>query len=289
VENFVRNLLEINWGEDVTTRNQGKSLSPRAEDILVKVVSENGGTMRRNERERLARRDAYRVSRPQPSREEKLEASIDGVSVDCTAAELADYSAEKHSAYHEAGHVVAAWCLRQPINRMSFNVEEIMAEDTTTAPSQAFASTGLPLPDMLAMTEGERYVHAVEHAFITLAGVFGSADRCDAKSSNPLCKHETESHLIAAASKFKVISTGLNEPHQLSQSDIDTVDRLIPIVDEFLNDPCIEGTRTHLEKNFLRLRSVTGEEVVSCIGQAYSTFKDAQQKVLAAAAGKGEA
>jgi hypothetical protein len=237
--------------------------------------------MRRNERERLARRDAYKASK------EKWVMKHAGGEVVATLAEGAEYDDERNIAYHEAGHAVAAWGLGQRIVRMCFNTAENMAAEPTTSHVHAYVSNGLPLPEVFALTEGERYVHAVNHAFVTLAGVFGGSNS-DAASSNPLRKRETVVHLQQACSIYKVICLGENVEHEIEKSDRDRVARLLPLVDEFTSDPCIDGARVHLAKNLVRLRNMTGEEVVACIEQAYSTLKEAQQKQLAAAAGKGK-
>jgi hypothetical protein len=127
----------------------------------------------------------------------------------------------------------------------------------------AMTATGIPMAEMLAKSDGERLVHARQHAFITLAGVFGSGEGA---SRNPFYKYETREHLAEAVGKIMHIA-GVSEQEARTEGA-----RLIPLVNETMNDPRVDCTVQWLAKNFLRLRFMTGEEVAACIAHAWEYF-----------------
>jgi hypothetical protein len=70
--------------------------------------------MRKNERERLARRAEYLAKHLSIK-------TVDGDEVCVTKEQAIEANSEKLTALHEASHAVAAWILDMPISHMRFN------------------------------------------------------------------------------------------------------------------------------------------------------------------------
>ena len=120
---------------------------------------------------------------------------------------------------------------------------------------------GYPLPEMLAQPTGERLVHAKEHAFISLAGVFGCSH--ESWSDNPLSELQTKSHLSEAVAKFALIA---RVPLPEAGSECRA---LILHVKRTFDDNRVQAATHALAKQFLKRRRLTGKEATAIIGQAW--------------------
>jgi len=238
--------------------------------------------MRRNQRERLARRAEYLKAHPTTSKD-KLIGTIEGLrgTFTYTQANKADFHDEAHVSRHEAAHAVAAWMQGMPIHCMQFNDESTKDSDyvpaNVRAVHQASTATGIPLPEMQATSPGERWVHAKRHAFVTLAGPLGGGDTY---SDNPLRRHESDLHLGQAAAKFTTI-TGCTD-----EIGLEACRSLIDVVYDAFKDPAIQGVVGWLANALVKHRKLSGDEIVGIIEQAYPVFKIAVEARSAAAAGK---
>jgi len=242
-------------------------------------------TMRRNEPKKVAQRAKHpkgRVQSQKPIGETK-----DGKPF--TQAHADDFENEVRIALHESSHIMAAWMLGQPIGGMQFNndtgsrrtdgkrkegpetetVNGILVQKYPDVVPHYYAEVviGYPLPEMRGQTIGERLVHAKEHAFISLAGVFGCSN--DAWSDNPLSDFETKSHLLEAITKYMLIA-GASQPEAKSKCAL-----LVLHVKQTFDNKRVQATTHTLAKHFLKLRKLTGEEATAIIEQAW---EDANEK-----------
>jgi len=175
---------------------------------------------------------------------------------------------ERVSALHESSHAVAAWMLGEPIMHMKFNT----ADSPSLGVAVDFAAEtgfGIALKDMMAKSAGERLVHGLQYAFITLAGIFGSGE---VNSDNPLDQIQVKMHGEEAVGILVHIA-GISGKEARKEGC-----RLLPIVNEIFADPRVQETVKHLAKNFMRLRDMSGEEVTACIAQAWTAFDKAYKE-----------
>lgn len=211
--------------------------------------------MRQSERARLARREKYR------EQQVIFGYTPDGKSV--TRAQAQEFDREDNVALHEACHAVAAWMLGVPIEAMYFNdgANARFAPLPETAHLAAVTVVGISIDEMIAAPIGERLVHARQHAFVTLAGVFGSSG--NAWSSNPAYEFETHSHMTSAAQALVTIGA-------MSIEDANAeVDRLAFHVTRTFNDKRVETVTWRLSEQFLRQRDLPGEKVAAIVSQAW--------------------
>ena len=182
--------------------------------------------MIRNDPKRLTRRTKHPKSRVLSGK--SIGETKDGKPF--TQAHAEDFENEVRIALHESSHIMAAWMLGQPLGGMQFNdgtdtsraagnakerpeaviVNGIRVEKYPDEVPHFYAEVvvGHPLAEMQAQSMGERLVNAKEHAFISLAGVFGCSN--DAWSDNPLSEFETNSHLSEATQNLRSLLASLN-------------------------------------------------------------------------------
>jgi len=246
--------------------------------------------MRKNERERLARRAEYLKSRP-PSpkviRTKAIGRTKDGKPV--TQAHAEEFENEATIALHESSHIVAAWMLGVPIGGMQFNdgagtnandapeavtMDGIRVRKHSDEVPDFYAQTeiGCPVAEMRAKSMGERLVHGKQHAFISLAGVFGCSNH--AWSDNPLCQFATESHLSEAGTKLMLIGG-------VSKSEAgDECARLISHVARTFHDERVQAVTHALATQLLTRRKLTGEEATAIIEQAWKKPTEEHERPL---------
>jgi hypothetical protein len=198
---------------------------------------------------------------------------INGRNVLCSKADMNDFDKERNLAMHEAAHAIAHWIMGHTIDYMQFNDDRT---DINVHADKLAAITcgGGRLPDIMALPIGERTVVALQHAFVTLAGVFGSGD---AASENPLRHQETVDHLFQAGSKL-VHFLGMSKEEATEE-----VIRLIPVVTECFDDKAVWNTVNILATIFHKKRRLEGVEILDIINQTYSACKAAaaEGKVVA--------
>lgn len=197
--------------------------------------------------------------------QEACQAFHNGEVINCAKADLDDYNNERNVAMHESGHAVAHWIMGQEISYVQFNDDR---NDKGVHADKFGAVTvgGGTLPEIMALPIGERTVIARQHAFVTLAGVFGSTD---AQSENPIRKRETVDHLFQAASKL-VHFAGMSEEEAKAEAL-----RLIPVVTECFDDPAIWNLVNILATILQKERRIEGAEVAEIINTAYPVCKAA--------------
>jgi hypothetical protein len=245
--------------------------------------------MRRNEPKRLARRAQHPKSRVQSQK--FIGKTKNGKPF--TQAHAEDFENEVKIALHESSHIMAAWMLGQPIGGMQFNdgtgtsgawtrnakegpetetVNGIRVQKYPDEVPHFYAETviGYPLPDLQAKSIGERLVHAKEHAFISLAGVFGCSN--EAWSDNPLSEFETKSHLSEAGAKFVLIA-GVSQPEAGNECA-----PLVLHVKRTFDDKRVQAATHALAKQFLKRRKLTGEEATAIIEQAWKQANEEHGK-----------
>jgi len=173
-----------------------------------------------------------------------------------TRAHVAEFENEDNIAFHEACHAVACWLVGEPNGPMKF-------ADAGGIPADfnAITITGIPVPEMLASSIGERWVYARRHAFITLAGVYGSDD---AWRDNPLSEDETFDHEMQAGAGFKHLLGVIDREELLAE-----IDRLTHHVVETFNDRRVRSIAKWLALQFIEQRELSGEQVTVIISQAW--------------------
>jgi hypothetical protein len=191
---------------------------------------------------------------------------INGRAVVATKADMDDYNNERNLAMHESAHAVGHWIMGHELGYMQFNDDRTDIDNNHADKLAAVTVGGGPLPDMIAQPIGERTVLALQHAFVTLAGVFGSTD---AASENPLRKAETTDHLFQAVSKLMQIG-GMTK-----KEAIERVCRLIPVVTECFDDKAIWNLVNILATIFHKKRRLEREEILDIIHQTYPACKAA--------------
>jgi len=211
--------------------------------------------MRKNERERLARRAEYLKSRPRPHK--FIGETKDGRPL--TQAHADEFECDQNIARHEAGHAVGRWIMGHKIDYMQFNAEN----DKGNHGDILAASTvgGERLPDIMALPIGERTVIGLQEAFVTLAGVVGGGD---ASSDNPLCKWETQNHLRQAHGKLYHIA-GMDDDECRAQ-----VARLLGVVAACFRHPVLQNMVTILAITLVKARRLEGNAIVKILNDAYA-------------------
>jgi hypothetical protein len=216
----------------------------------------------------------YRKLRRTFKHEKRVIWYVNGEDYPFTRSEKYDWQQDENRipALHESSHAVAAWMVGEPIEFMKFNRADGSSLDTIDDDSDdsddfvAETATGLPLPEIHAKSEGERLVHGLHAAFITLAGVVGSGET---QSEELFTRLHVSTHLADATNKLMHIA-GISETAARKECI-----RLMRVVDRTFADPRVQGTVKHLATNLIRLRHMTGEEVTAVIAQAWTELDKA--------------
>jgi hypothetical protein len=190
---------------------------------------------------------------------------INGRNVLCSKADMNDFDKERNLAMHEAAHTIGYWIMGLPIDFVQFN-DDRTDKNVHADKLAALTVGGGRLPDIMALPIGERTVVALQQAFVTLAGVFGSTD---AASENPLRRAETDDHLYQAGSKLIHIA-GMTQEEAKEQ-----VCRLVPTVIECFDDKAIWNMVDILATIIQKKRRLEGAEILDIINQTYSACKAA--------------
>lgn len=184
-----------------------------------------------------------------------------------TRAQKQEFESDQNIARHEAAHAVGHWIMGHTIDYMQLN------DDRDDKNNHADVLAGVTvgggrLPHIMALPIGERTVIALQHAFVTLAGPFGSGD---AQSDNPLREHETVDHLYQAASKlYHMAGVDADESHA-------QVARLVPVVSDCFGDPVIQNIVDILATVLLKKRRLEGNVITEILNRAYLVCKEAAE------------
>jgi hypothetical protein len=213
--------------------------------------------MRKNERERLARRAEYLAKN-------LFIRTVDGDEVSVTKEQVIEARSERLTALHETSHAVAAWMQDMPISHMQFNDRK---SDFWDGLDHLLGGIeyGIPVSEMLSKTIGDRVMFARQHAFVALAGVFGVSN--ESSSDNPILVDLKKRHTSEAVSGFATIADILVEA-------VDETSRLISVVKYAFNDRRVRAVTQHLAGIFLQRRKLSGVEVTAIIDQAWAECED---------------
>jgi hypothetical protein len=194
--------------------------------------------------------------------------------VPCTTAQQQEFATPRYIAKHEAAHAVAAWMLGVPIHYMQLN-DDPNDKENYAGELDGVTVTGIPLPEMVASSIGERWVFGLQSAFITLAGVIGGGD-CDRMMTNTINNFECKLHVGEAKAIFQQIA-GATRAETVEQ-----VGRLIRVVDDAFMDEAIRYTTGRLAEELLKCRRLEGDQIVSLLADCYPVFVDTVAKRAAA-------
>jgi hypothetical protein len=158
-------------------------------------------------------------------------------------------------AIHESSHAVAAFLLKVPIQGMSF----YSPEHPRATVAVAVVEAGLPEPEMLAKSTDERWVHGCEHAFISLAGVYGCSR--EGFSENPFHKRQRDSHIDEASSNLYHIGCVPTD-----EINVELV-CLLGAVIQIFNKPIVQEMVRRLANEFLNRRKLDGAEIKQILQQ----------------------
>jgi hypothetical protein len=173
-----------------------------------------------------------------------------------TVADAEEFDSSEHAALHESCHALAAWMLGVRITYTQLN-----GEGSGYAGFKAETVCGDPPDKHLDLPIGERFVKAHQHAFITLAGPFGSGQ---AFSSNPLDEFEGKQHTKLAGYEIVQLTDASDE------EALETLTRLRPHVIETFADERVQVATRLLAEQLLKMRRLTGEQVMAILSQAWT-------------------
>ena len=156
------------------------------------------------------------------------------------------------TALHESSHVVAAFLLGVTVRKMMFNNPKF-------PDLLATVESGIPLPEMLATSLEERWLHGVKHAFISLAGAFGCSG--ESLSENPFHKSQCDSHVFEAYGKLHHIG---GVPKDELNAELA---RLRKAVNVTFDKPVVKEMVHRLAKEFSERRHLNGAEINSILQQ----------------------
>jgi len=176
-----------------------------------------------------------------------------------THAQKQEFESDQNIARHEAAHAVGHWIMGHTIDYMQLNDDRNDRSNHADVLAGVTVGGGI-LSDIMAQPLGERTVIALEHAFVTLAGSFGSGD---AQSDNPLRDHETIDHLYQAGGKL----------HHIAGMDADEcrthVTRLVSVVSDCFAVPVFQNMVDVLATALLEKRRLEGNVITEILNQGY--------------------
>jgi hypothetical protein len=181
-----------------------------------------------------------------------------------TRADEIDFEAPKNLADHEAAHAVAFWIMGVPLDYIQLNDYYDAADKQSREFRLAGETVATPLQSN-GLTVGELAVLGRQHAFITLAGVFGSGD---ATSDNPLRQYETKKHISQAGSKLALFGYSQGEARK-------EVMRLIGVVVDCFGSSVMRSLVSLLAFALLKKRRLGGDEVQTILNAAYPAYREA--------------
>ena len=123
---------------------------------------------------------------------------------------------------------------------------------------------------------GERWVHGLQQAFNSLAGVIGSGEYY---SNNVFHKDQSSRHVFEARDILHYIV-----PEADNEQLVYEIKRLLPVVHEFFSDIRIRLTVKHLAEQFVKVRCMNGAQVSECISHRFGELDKAYQEQSAVAA-----